>query len=155
MIQRIQTVYLLLATILMGLTFLFPLLWVNVPPTAFYALTVFGVEAKAAEPYGMTFDQGLLLASTILAVYAPLRTTFSYGNRRRQMRWVVYSVLIVILQLLAVAFSAYMLMKTLPQASFTPNWVLLLPIGAIALCILAYRAIRRDDEKIRSIDRIR
>lgn len=155
MIQRIQSLYLLLASLLMLAVCFFPILWVKVGETGFYTLIFWGVEAKAAEPYSMSLSQGVLAALTVLSVYAPFRTLLAFKNRRRQMRWALCSTVLILAQLTMIGITTYLLTEAFAQTSVSPNWTLLLPPGAVCLCVLAYRAIKRDDNKIRSIDRIR
>lgn len=143
MIQRIQTVYLLIAAILLALMFFLPL----------------GHVAAAGAPARLMLlgDDSTLaaIAAGVLAgtVALDLVAIFGYRNRKRQKR--LCHVLIVLLVVYAGLWTA----RVVPLAQAAPGWSLsvaaVFPLVAIVLVWLARRGIVRDDKLVRSLDRIR
>lgn len=155
MIQRIQTVYLLLAAVLMALTCVFPVAWLMQSDNSFYNINALGVQAYDMEAYSLDLGGIALIIATVIATLVPFVAIFGFNNRRRQMRWVVYGILFMIVQAALLAVNIYFLMESFPALRLVPNVGALLPLCSIIFSILAHRAIKRDDDKIRAIDRIR
>lgn len=155
MIQRIQTVYLLLAAVLMALTSVFPVAWLMQNDNSFYNINALGVQAHAMEAYSLEMGGIALIVATVLSALMPFIAIFGYHNRRRQMRWVVYAILLMMVQAALLGVNVYFMMQDFPALRLIPNVGAILPLCAIVFCVLAHRAIKRDDDKIRSIDRIR
>ncbi|MEX1011024.1 MAG: DUF4293 family protein [Balneolaceae bacterium] len=135
MIQRIQSLYLLGATI------------VNV--ALFFSPLYRHAMRDPAGWIGISFAV-LLVAAGGLALFS----IFLYSDRVRQLRWVRIGSLI---QVAILAFSAAILFTLGGFGSFlireliTTGLVLL----ALLLYLLATRSIRKDEELVRSMDRIR
>lgn len=155
MIQRIQTVYLLLAAVLMAMTCVFPVAWLMQSDSSFYNINALGVQAYDMEAYSLDLGGIALMVATAIATIVPFAAIFGFNNRCRQMRWVVYAILLMIVQAALLAVNIYFLMESFPTLRLVPNIGAILPLCSIIFSILAHRAIKRDDDKIRSIDRIR
>lgn len=82
MIQRIQTLYLLIVAILMALTLFLPLAWFASDAGEF-TLRAFGLETAAGEVAQPTSYLGILL---VLACLLPLVVIFLYKRRLLQIR---------------------------------------------------------------------
>lgn len=141
MIQRIQTVYLFLGALTLGLFGVFDMPW-----TSTAALT-------------HAWFQPSLIGLLILAAGGALWAIFLYENRRRQ-RFVVVAVQVGTLAVAAVLYGGLYLTSELTVYTGTSiAWprvvVLLLPIIAYGFFFFARRGIDRDIELVRSMDRIR
>lgn len=141
MIQRIQSVYLLLAAILLLCFGIFPL--AEVQDTAGKVLASAG---------GMSAINTFIpaLAAALIAVLA----IFMYRNRKAQMR------LCMMLILLSVVLSfgaAYGIFSQAEGLSARVVWkpVIVLPLISGVLFFLAWRGVRSDDRLVRSADRLR
>lgn len=147
MIQRIQTVYLSISIILLGLIFWLPLAEINASGQI-YLFDIKGMH-KAEE----LFFSGLpLILFLSLIVILHLVVLFSYKNRIRQIRILIFN-LVLLLGLFAIFFwFAYMGFKG-AQVGF--RIAAAFPIIAIILDYLAIRAIGKDEALIRSMNRIR
>ena len=161
MIQRIQTVYLLLVAIWGILTLCFPIMGICSPDVGLskiYALgslccTCMGVGAIWSKLFGV-----MALLVPILA----LVTIFMFKKRTLQIK---LSIAIVLLILLFYLFSilfltiSYRHISEIPHlyGSFSLNLPLAFFFNAIGLVlsILAIVAIRKDENMVRSLDRIR
>jgi hypothetical protein len=157
MIQRIQTVFLAVAALLLALTMAFgiPLLTVTGPNGA-YRLLPDAVYLNG-EKVLMTYA---VLASVTVGLLLAFYAIMQYRNRKFQMNLVKVSVLSQLIFLVMVFFQ-YDRVHDLATGgaaadvavSFSP--VLSAPVVAIFLCMLAIRAIKKDEALVRSADRLR
>ncbi len=156
MIQRIQSVYLLLASGAVSLI-LFKALAKFFVDDHNYILSAF----RVASPDGggsdivLPFYMGGL---AIVCLIVPLICIFFYKNRMMQIRLCIMEMVFLAgLQ----AFVVFYLIRThqaiadAVHASVTYRLPAVMPLVAILLTYLAMRAIMRDEAKVRSIDRIR
>lgn len=154
MIQRIQTVYLFLAVILVIAGTVFPFAHCFVGQE-FYTITYHGIESSGTSEVDCS---GLwAVAGTVANVVATLmllRTIFAYKNRIVQMKWCIYTILMLILYYILMGVQVWMLNDA---TGVFPDLGLIaeLPLIAIILIFLAGRAIKRDEDMVRAADRIR
>lgn len=153
MIQRIQTIYLLLAGIFPAFTLLWPVAqfvgdggkWAQMTSLAY---TENGVGAIAGRhPWG-------LMVFALLAIVLAFVALFSYKNRKRQLRRVGFTLLCNILWYLSLG--AYSLALASDQGlhlSFAISC--LFPLLSIIALWLAGKGIRHDEALVRAADRIR
>lgn len=151
MIQRIQSVYLLLVAILMAAATFSPLLELTGEDKATYIFSSLGIGQLFAIQYptwGVVFFAGL---SALLA----LVNIFLYKKRKLQMRvGTLTSLLILFFYVtLYVYFSDYTTEYKLEFSSF--QFGLVLPIVALILNVLAILRIKKDENLVKSLDRIR
>ncbi len=154
MIQRIQTVYLFLAAIAIGLVFAFPLAELLVDEKFLFIFRYRGLYeikegkellAVASYPLAILFAISLLI--TIV-------TIFLYKKRNLQMRLSIINILImlaspgVVYYYIAVAFANY-------TAVVSYDIISLMPIIAAIFTYMAYRGIRKDELLVMSLNRIR
>lgn len=141
MIQRIQTLYLLLGAILLSAMAFFDSPWSS-PAAADFAWFVPAV-----------------LSLLVLTVVTALGAIFLY-NRRKTQRQVVVGVQILTICLAGVLYVGLYLARALTFVGVTgilwsKSIVLVLPILAYGLFLLARRGIESDIELVESMDRIR
>lgn len=155
MIQRIQTVYLLLATVLMSLTLFLPLatIWQGGNEIVIKAWFADGtVGFKAPLPLYL----GILLS---VATLLPLVTIFLYKKRMTQIRLCVSEIVLLLGSALFIALYCYrmcdVLAELMQDLNFTLGFAALMPVVAIIPMILAIRGIAKDEALVRSLDRIR
>ena len=152
MIQRIQSVYLLLVTCVLGIAMCLPL-------GRFIGAD--NVTTEVLEPLGVTLSDGgfmytwglfvILLLSAIIAFC----TIFLFRNRRLQTRMTVFNSLSLVGFYVVFAVFVFALKRNLGVASFQVEWTLCLPAVAIVLTYLAFRGIRRDEKLVKAADRLR
>ncbi|WP_462266714.1 DUF4293 domain-containing protein [Mucilaginibacter sp.] len=155
MLQRVQSIYLFVAGLLIGGLYLFPILNtvytgiipVNVGVTGIYQ------NAAGAQIHTRTF-LALTIVTAIIAIL-PILIVFLYKNRKQQIA-LCYSALLVI-----IGYSFWVgetIHEVVPaNAIRTVNYgigMFLVPIS-IVLVILAIRAIKSDEKLVRSADRLR
>jgi glucan phosphoethanolaminetransferase (alkaline phosphatase superfamily) len=148
MIQRIQTVYLLLTTILAVLFLSGDIILFENGKSLLLAGYDQGIEgAKPESIWPMTF---LLLIIPVLSFIL----IFLYKNRKLQMKLTVILILMIVLCAAMVGYFAW----NLSQASSTEivfTYKMILPAFMLIFSILAYIGIKKDEEIVRSYDRLR
>ena len=155
MIQRIQTLYLLGASVLMALTFFLP-------------LGLFTTEAGEAvfRTYELVGADGVvekvpsyLMFLTLVALWLPVYIIFLYKKRLAQIRFCVVEMVLLVGVVLMEAFYCYRLYslfdETYEVLACSFRWPLLCPLAALLLTWLASRAIFKDELLVRAADRIR
>ena len=155
MIQRIQTVYLLLATALMSLTLFLPLatIWQGGNEIIIKAWFADGtVGFKAPLPLYL----GIILS---VATALPFVTIFLYKKRMTQIRLCVSEIVLLLGSAAFIALYCYrmcdVLAELMQKLNFTLGFAALMPVVAIIPVVLAIRGIARDEALVRSLDRIR
>lgn len=152
MIQRIQSLYLLLAAALMSLTLFMPIATFVVDGQT-YELTAFSLTC--GEISQSTIWLGIILA---IATALPLITIFLFKKRTLQIRLCAVEVVLLIGSLVLVALY-YWLTSRLFEGLVIDHrqfgWAAPMPIVALVLSYLASRAIFKDEVLVRSLDRIR
>ncbi|WP_298896929.1 DUF4293 domain-containing protein [uncultured Psychroserpens sp.] len=136
MIQRIQSIYLLFAAgVSAGLIFVFHL-WTKVEDVVVYA--------KDEHLY-----LGLFLGSALLS----LISIFCFKNRKLQF---VLGRLNIILNFILLGFFVYQLLMPPGESQISEKGVgIFIPILSIVLLVLANKAIKKDEDLVKSVDRLR
>lgn len=155
MIQRIQSVYLLLAGLVLLALFIFPVinnLILNGHADSFTAAGIYevinGVRTK-------TSSFMMLSIATVVAAMLPLAGIFLYRNRKQQASYCY----IVIVLIIGYSFYLTETVKTVADnvtlRSENYGLGMILPSIAIVLVFMAIRGINRDEKLVRSADRLR
>lgn len=153
MIQRIQTVFLLLSLLSMGLLFFFPYANLEQKDSVIVEFSIKGAE--------LTKDNEKLdynvLPLTIIVVLSCCITFITILLFKKRMIQIRLSFLNIILQLGTAGMMYYFVYSANKSfgESFSVNVMLVLPLVAAIFSFLAIRAIAKDEALVRSIDRIR
>jgi hypothetical protein len=162
MIQRIQTLYLLVVAVLMTMTVLMPLgtLSQDNYEVVLYAFGVTGIPEAAG-----TFDSFvplLLGCLLLLPTLLPIVIIFLFKKRMLQLRLCVSEIVLLLGSLAFIGIYCYRLHESLESLEsvggdwlFTLGFASILPIISIILTCLAIRGIAKDEALVRSLDRIR
>lgn len=147
MIQRIQTVFILVAAVLAALlVFLnFADLSVNNELYYFNANGIFNNNT-------LVFNGLPIMILIGIIVFLHLAIMFMYKKRIRQIRMLAFTI-ILLLGLFGMFF--YFIYSGFPDAKVAFKVPVVFPVIAVILDYLAIRAIGKDEALIRSIDRIR
>jgi len=145
MIQRIQSVYLLIAAICIGLIF-----WAPLAENA-QSEHIFMADAQ----YTPTDHIGLVIAIG-LAITVLLIDIFLFRNRPLQIK-MGYTAALLALAIPPIAFALYYSEASteIQMDTLTIGWGTYLFLPAFILIILAIRNIRKDQKIVRSMDRLR
>lgn len=136
MLQRIQTIYLLLAAICSGvLIFVFKLFDTG--------------EGVAVYAQDNIYYFALFLASAALSLIA----VFSYKNRKSQF---VMGRLNIILNFILLGLFVYRSLRLSGETGVSEKGIgMFIPVVSIVLLVLANKAIKRDEDLVKSVDRLR
>ena len=153
MIQRVQSLYLLLATALMACTLFLPIANVVTSTGDTYTLTAFswfGGSIGYAWVFALLFGVATLL---------PFITIFLFKNRKRQVGLCAAEGVLQLGSVLVIALFYWMIIPDIfPAGALVDKsfgWALIMPIIALVPTFFAGRAIFRDEVLVRSLDRIR
>lgn len=154
MIQRIQSLYLLLVVILMSLTLCLPIATFVVDGATF-ELTAFAL--RCGDLSESTVWMGILLA---LATVLPLVTIFLFKKRTLQVRLCAVELVLLLGSLLMVGLYYWLTSSLFDDTTLVVEhrqfgWAAPMPIVSLVLTYLASRAIFKDEVLVRSLDRIR
>lgn len=147
MIQRIQTVYLVISTILLGLLFLIPYAELA-KDGMIYLFNYRGISLDGALKYNGSAIS--ILIGVLVILHAVI--ILNYKNRIRQIRFLVLSILLM-LGLFGMFF--FFIYYSFGDAQVSYKVSIIFPLIAVILDYLALRAIGKDEALVRSIDRIR
>ena len=162
MIQRIQSVYLLVVTILIIICLCSPVgsyigsdysvsaltnLCLNNSPAVREQVKQTSPSVKRLVIY--------LIAVVILLVVAVLAfgTIFLFKKRMLQIRLTIFSTILLIGYYATLVTFIFMLKEE--SMTFSPSWTVCLPLVAIILNWLAIRAIGKDEVLVKAYDRLR
>ena len=152
MIQRIQSVYLLLVTILLVVA-------ICMPVGQFIGAD--GVTAHVFKPLGVALADGGfqstwgLFGILLLSALVAFCTIFLFRNRMLQIRMTIFSSILLIGYYIAFCVFMFILKGDLDAMTFQLGWALCLPVVAIILNYLAFRAIYKDEVMVKAADRLR
>ena len=136
MIQRIQSFYLLIVAILASVLPFFFNLWINID----------GIEVFA--------DNEMLISIvfyiiTVLAIWSIVQ----FKNRKTQF---VINRLNMILNVFLLGFFVYRSLNLSGEALVSEKGIgMLIPVFSIIFLVLANRAIKKDEDLVKSVDRLR
>jgi hypothetical protein len=143
MIQRIQTIYLILASIVSGgLIFVFNL-WNTVKQK------IFVVDLFSTEVITLKIIPFLFIASAVLSIMA----IFLFKNRKLQF---VIGRIIILINLFLLGLLIYLSLTLSGEISVSEKGIgMFLPILAILFIVFANKAIKKDEDLVKSVDRLR
>jgi membrane protease YdiL (CAAX protease family) len=136
MIQRIQSLYLIIAILLNGVLSLFLPLWISSDNLEIYALS-----------------QPVAISLFFLSVIISIISLISFKARKRQF---VLGRINIILNFVLVGVFAYWTLNLPGEMDISEKGIgMLLPIISIVFIALANKAIKKDEDLVKSVDRLR
>jgi len=154
MIQRIQSLYLLLAVVAVALLFFFPIAELLVDKEFTFLFRYRGLyELKHGQEILKIASYPLAILFSINMIIS-LITIFKFKNRILQLRLCIINILLLIASL-ALAYYFIAFAFTDFQDTVRYGIVALMPVLAAIFSFLAYKGIQKDEKLIKSIDRIR
>ena len=135
-IQRIQTVYLIIVALMAGLLPIWLSLWTGEDGTEVFAVQILWISLA-------------FYAVALLAVIG----IFMYKNRKNQF---VINRLNLLLNLFLLGFFVYRSLNLSGEATVSEKGIgMLIPIFSIVFLALANKAIKKDEDLVKSVDRLR
>jgi hypothetical protein len=147
MIQRIQTIYLLIASVITGLIFSMPIAEISAN-SQIYTFSYSGLSTGGKTVYGGT----MVLVLLLLVLAAQLGSVFFYKKRKNQIKLIILAIVFAVLLLGSFYYNVYSRIEN-GVAAF--KIAAAFPLISIILDFLAIRSIRKDEALVRSLDRIR
>lgn len=136
MIQRIQSLYLLIVTILTATLFFTKLVTVN------------GSE------FGVTDTIYMIIPTAVIGLLS-LGTIFCFNNRTLQVRVCIFNMLLMLGWYAMGAFLAWKALDLSQHNDLDFSIAITFPLVSIILTYLAIRGILKDDALVKSYDRLR
>lgn len=164
MIQRIQSIYLLLTTALMAVFLFLPIAQFDTTD-GIYSFTAQGIstveamttpvqDSAAAVIQTSAPTWGVFVLGTVIAVLSFI-TIFLYKNRPTQARICMINAFFLVTFYIVIFLSGYTFREDLSASNISWTAYIVMPFVALILDILAYKAINKDERLVRSLDRIR
>jgi len=144
MIQRIQTIYLLLVLILSGGVSFIVLLWTNMAGNNYYLTNMI----NSSEWDLISIPIGFIV-SALLSFWSVLK----FNNRKEQIKLNRFN---IVSNLYLLGIFVYQLLTLSGESKISEKGIgLFLPVVAIVFLVLANKAIQKDEELVKSVDRLR
>jgi len=148
MIQRIQTIFLLLTGVLMAATFICPLL--DIKATGIDVTSSFNSFGVVNFPTWGVFTFAVI--SSILA----LINIFLYKKRKLQANMALLTALLIVMYYItSMVYINAFVGKIDSEYTLNVQLGIILPVIALIFDLLAYFRIKKDEKLVKSLDRIR
>lgn len=151
MIQRIQTVYLLVVALLSGIVLFFPV-------ADFYSLhgifelSYKGLIGESGVQITSVWTLTLLISVILLLSFVSI---FFYKKRILQIRLIVFNIVLMFGYYALLAYWIFKIKSSLGETEISLSLIASFPLVNIILSYLAIRAIGKDEALVRSLDRLR
>ena len=144
MIQRIQTIYLLIATILSGGSIFLFNLWTTNEEIKFFVMDSFSSNNTL-----------LVVMAVLFFLSAALTFVTVFQFKKRQLQFVLGR-LAILTNFILLGIIVYFAQNLSGEINVSEKGIgLLIPIFTIVLVVLANKAIKKDEELVKSVDRLR
>ncbi len=154
MIQRIQSLFLLAATILSVIIIVHPISSLALTNKVFAEFNTYGLMMKGDHPE-MLYNTFPVLVLAIVTALLNLTTIFLFKKRILQMRICVYSILLTIGLIISIVVYYLLIKRNFDVISHAFSYSAVLPFVNVILIFQAFRGIRRDDLLLKSYNRLR
>jgi hypothetical protein len=153
MLQRIQTVYLSLALLSLTLMFAFRIsIFTN--ETSEWFFSVYGLQPSHSEADGLIWFPPFVLNVLLIILLLVIITMFK--NRKIQMMLGRLSYLLILGYFVLLYFWTDGIADVLiPEGKAAYGAGIYFPVAALAFVFLANRAIKKDEQLVKSLDRLR
>ena len=149
MIQRIQSVYLLIVAILSVIVMSNPIGSFIAADNSIVEFTNLSlIDQSGVEDYKPWALFAILMISAIIS----LITIFLYRKRMLQIRLTLFNIILAIGYYVTLVTFVFMLKG---ESTFVPSWMVCLPFVGIVLDWLAMRAIGKDEMLVKGYERLR
>ena len=157
MIQRIQTLYLLLVTIL-TVACMSMCIGSFVSEQGEVAARLYNLFYVVVDEGGKSssfFTPWALFVILLISATLSFMNIFLFKHRTLQMRVCIFCILMLIGWYIAYCAFAWLISDMLQSTSFRVTAMASMPFVCVVLHYLAFRCIRKDEKLVRSLDRLR
>jgi len=156
MLQRVQSLYLAIALIMVLLLAFMPVMEVMdsanqllvMRMSGLYRIQTGGPESPVKIWWSLPILEGAILFICLAAI-------FLYRKRKVQMRLCILAILLLACLTGLIFYFILVVFRNVSMVEHSFKLTLVFPVMAIILNGLSFRAIRKDEELIKSIDRVR
>ena len=155
MIQRIQSLYLILATAVLVLMFYIPFSVLISSSDMAYSVVYNGISQYSDKAWSLINMNYLGVILLILSCTITFIAIFLFKNRKLQIKFCWISIVSAFL-VLATYFIRHKFAVAdynITKSSF--SWSAILPLISAILAYMALKSIKKDDDLVKSVDRIR
>jgi hypothetical protein len=149
MIQRKQSLFLIASVLLFLSTFGFP--FGTIGSFELHNYKVIAADGTAVEGVSTYYFSIPLAIASLISAYA----IFLFGSRQRQMAVVRISFIFYAISFALMSLYMMSAAKVITEASLHLGVSFFLPFAAFFSNLIALRAIRKDEQLVKSVDRIR
>jgi len=144
MIQRIQTLYLLIASaISLGLIFIFPL-WKTIDESEYFVFSLLKEESIILKLIPVLF-----ITSGLMSVIS----LFLFKNRKNQF---VLNRINILINFILLGVLIYYLLTLPGESNISEKGIgVFLPVVVVVLLAIANKSIKKDEDLVKSVDRLR
>ena len=144
MIQRIQSIYLLLAALIAGVLPMYINLWTSVKENTIYSATLLQGNSLTEKIVPVLFFGSALIS---------LCSIFLFKNRQLQF---VLGRVVLLINLFLLGLLVYLSLTLSGEAAVSEKGIgMFLPVVVILLTAIANKAIKKDEDLVKSVDRLR
>ena len=144
MIQRIQSLYLLIAFLISGVLSFFTLLWVSYIGLQYYLMDMINEDSWEFISIPIGF-----IISSILSFLSIIK----FNDRKWQIKLNRFN---LVINLYLLGIFVYLLLSLSGENFISEKGIgLFLPVIVIVLLVFANKAIQKDEELVKSVDRLR
>ena len=155
MLQRIQTIYLLIIVILSGITLFVPNAhFIASSDNVDYVFNLRGLYSVTENAEMLLQDVWTLTAIKALIALIALYTIFIYKKRILQIRLSIFN-MVLMLGYYPILFIYLWLIKSNLKIEYVIGFVTVFQVINIILSVLAIRAIGKDEALVKSLNRLR
>jgi hypothetical protein len=144
MIQRIQSVYLFVALLISSAVVFILNLWVNMDGVGVFAFDLIKNEGVSLKGIPILFLVSSILSLVTIFKFKNRQTQFVLGRLNILINLIILGLLVVHLQ--SLSGETFVSEKGIGSA---------LPLITIVLLVMANRAIKKDEDLVKSVDRLR
>ncbi|MEI7596852.1 MAG: DUF4293 domain-containing protein [Bacteroidota bacterium] len=152
MIQRIQSVYLLLIAIFGVVLFMMPIANISgVKDLNYFLHGINNIDST------LVFRNYPLIAVNISSIIFAMFIVFNFKNRKYQIKLakMLFALLLLLFFMVYVLYPFFILKNNLGEINVSFTFAFLFPLLSLIFNYLAIRGIKKDDDKVRSAERIR
>ena len=151
MIQRIQTIYLLFATIILVIILFLPIASMVDAQANSFSYLFYGVVDSSNTTVIIDYPLAIIL---VLMPFLNLIAIFLFKTRILQMRICIFNILLMLGSLAMIWFYSYEAENVLFVDTYF-SYPVVFPLVAAILTFMAFRGIRKDEILVKSANRIR
>ena len=154
MIQRIQSLFLLAASILSAIIVIHPISSMILSGGLEYEFLPYGL-ISVGDSSELMYNTFPIIVLAIITTILNITTIFIYKKRNLQMRICVYNILLTIGLIISIFGYYFLIKRSFDISTHAFSYTVVMPFVNIILIFQAFRGIRRDDLLLKSYNRLR